>query len=100
MYWTQNAFAKVVWKLYSYARFVDDFKQKIVSVQNVVYHVMKAYHKEFVKGKQSFFQRLIQEDEHVSRHFVGVITGITSNEYKEHVVEISDGMYVLKTKLI
>lgn len=37
---------------------------------------MKKYNKEFIQGKQSFFQRVIQEDEQIQRHFVGVVAAI------------------------
>lgn len=37
---------------------------------------MKKYNSEFVQGKQSFFQRVIQEDEQIQRHFIGVVAAI------------------------
>ena len=73
---------------------------KLMSCKNVLYHIMKAYNKEFVKGKQSFFQRVIQEDDTIAKHFVGVITNIETNRLKEHVVHISDGHYTLRSELI
>lgn len=84
----------------SFARFVDKLKSSVTNPNNVLYHLMKAYHREFVRGKQSFLQRVLQEDEQVCRHFVGLVTSIETNERREHVVSISDGAYILRSTLI
>ena len=73
---------------------------KLMSCKNILYHIMKAYNKEFVKGKQSFLQRVVQEDDSICRHFVGVVTNIETNLLKEHVIHISDGSYSICTGLI
>ena len=63
--WTSNAYGHVVWKLACYSRYLNPnftFSEQIakyLSPQNVLYHIMKRYNKEFVQGKQSFFQRVV-----------------------------------------
>ena len=66
----------------------------IVSIQNILHGVTKKYKKEFREGKNSFFQRVVQGDESIQRHFVGFITDI--KETPTHfAVGVSDGSYIL-----
>ena len=92
-WWLQNAYAHSVWKLYSFSRFLPS--HRITSVQSVLYTIMKKYHKEFMLGKQSFFQRVVQEDEQISRHFVGLIAAIKVDLEGKFTVMVSDGSYSL-----
>lgn len=61
---------------------------------------MKKYNKEFIKGKQSFFQRVIQEDEQISRHFVGLVAAIKTDLEGKHTLTVSDGTYCLDSEVI
>ena len=74
--WVENAFQHVIWKLSTLRHAEPNMRSMYLSAQNIVYHVMKKYNKEFVQGKQSFFQRVLQEDEQIQRHFVGVVAAI------------------------
>jgi hypothetical protein len=61
-------------------------------LENILYHLGKRYRREFIEGKRSFFQRVIQKDEGPGSHFVGVVSGI--NRMASHTeVLISDGYY-------
>ena len=64
---------------------------------------MKKYNKEFVKGKQSFFQRAAQGDEPMARHFVAVVASVvdvvTGAGGGHLLVQISDGAYVLEARV-
>ena len=73
---------------------------KYLSLKNVLHHIMLAFNREFVRGRQSFFQRVVQGDEPIGRHFVGVIARIDTNDKREHVIHISDGNYCLKSTLL
>lgn len=58
--WTKNAFAHVVWKLSGFLRFlvdtnITDAIKKYLLIENIFFHVLKKYDKEFTRGKQSFF---------------------------------------------
>lgn len=62
--WIDNAYQHVVWKLSSYSRIVhlDCSAESAIQLLNpsqIIYEMNKKYNKEFIKGKQSFFQRVI-----------------------------------------
>ena len=68
-------------------------------LENILYHLAKRYRREFVEGKRSFFQRIVQKDEGPGSHFVGFVSGI--NRMSSHTeVMISDGYYSIRSQQI
>ena len=104
--WVSNAFAHVVWKLSGFCRFLIGDSSEIqtikryLSPQNILFHVQKKFDKEFTRGKQSFFQRVVQGDDQISQHFVGILSSAKFDyDNGDLLLEISDGSYVLKSKI-
>ena len=93
-----NALAHTVWKLNAYQTIVN---KELVNLENIVYHVLKRYTKEFVRAKRSYFQRVTQKDEAASTHFLGLVAGINNLKGASEAVEVlvSDGFYTLKAVL-
>ena len=88
--WTLNAFAHIVWKLNSH-QFLHP-QRDLMSLENILYHLAKRYRREFIEGKRSFFQRVVQKDEGPGSHFVGFVSGI--NRMTSHTeLLVSDGYY-------
>jgi hypothetical protein len=93
--WTLNAYQHVIWKLNAYQEILN---LETVNLENIIYNVGKRYRKEFIRGKKSFFQRIVQKDEAANSQFVSVVAGVNRlNNHTELV--ISDGYYCLKSIL-
>jgi hypothetical protein len=61
--WAMNAFSHTVWKL---AGFQSRLNHEILNIENIIYGMIKRYHREFSRGKRSFFQRVLQKDEPIN----------------------------------
>lgn len=93
--WTTNAYEHTVWKLAGYARFLNQNHAQYLRPRNIVFHMVKKYKQEFISSRLSFFQRVIQGDQPIARHFVAVVAS-AATEGSKLVMELSDGAYTLE----